>query len=91
MFGWLAADPNPADAATRVERIAMLERIKAAAAAAQSAEVVAFAKSQVVEQQSAGVDYRRLGRGIADQVGMATPDRSVARRPTSDDGAGFVA
>ena len=49
-----------------------LEKIKAAAAAAQAAEIVSFARAQVAEQQSAGVDYRRLGRGIGDQVGMAT-------------------
>jgi hypothetical protein len=72
VFGWLAADPNPADAATRIERIALLERIKAAAAAAQLAEVVRFGQAQVAEQRSAGVDYRRLGKGIGDQIGMAT-------------------
>ena len=73
VFGWLAADPTPAiDGATRIERIAVLEKIKAAAAAAQAAEIVTFAKSQVAEQRSAGVDYRRLGRGIGDQIGMAT-------------------
>ena len=72
VFGWLAADPTPTNDATRIERIAVLEGIKAAAAAAQAAEIVTFAKSQVAEQQTAGVDYRRLGKGIADQVGMAT-------------------
>ena len=73
VFGWLAEDPNPAvDGATRIERIGLLEKVKAAAAAAQAAEIVAFARSQVAEQQTAGVDYRRLGKGIADQVGMAT-------------------
>ncbi len=56
----------------RIERIAALEKIKAAAAAAQLAEVVRFAQSQVAEQQAAGVDYRRLGKGIGDQIGMAT-------------------
>ena len=72
MFGWLAAGDGPADGATRIERIAALEKIKAAAAAAQLAEVVRFAQSQVAEQQCAGVDYRRLGKGIGDQIGMAT-------------------
>ena len=72
MFGWLAADEGTTDSATRIERISALERIKAAAAAAQAAEVVRFAQAQVAEQQSAGVDYRRLGKGIGDQVGMAT-------------------
>jgi hypothetical protein len=72
VFGWLAAGEGTADSPTRIERIAALERIKAGAAAAQAAEVVRFAQSQVAEQQGAGVDYRRLGKGIGDQVGMAT-------------------
>ena len=72
VFGWLAAGEGCVDAATRIERIAALEKIKAAAAAAQLAEVVRFAQSQVAEQHVAGVDYRRLGKGIGDQIGMAT-------------------
>ena len=71
VFGWLAAGDGTADAATRIERVAALEKIKAAAAAAQLAEVVRFAQSQVAEQHDAGVDYRRLGKGIGDQIGMA--------------------
>ena len=70
--GWPRIRTRPSDGATRIERIAALERIKAAAAAAQAAEIVSFARAQVAEQQSAGVDYRRLGKGIGDQVGMAT-------------------
>ena len=58
--------------ATRVDRIALLEKVKAAVAAAQAAEIVAFARSQVAAQQDAGVNYRRLGQGIAEQVGLAT-------------------
>ena len=72
VLGWLAAAEGTVDSATRIGRIAALEKIKAAAAAAQAAEIVSFARAQVAEQQSAGVDYRRLGRGIGDQVGMAT-------------------
>jgi Domain of unknown function (DUF222) len=72
VFGWLAAGDGHVDAATRIERIAVLEKIKAAAAAAQLAEVVRFAQAQVAEQHAAGVDYRRLGKGIGDQIGMAT-------------------
>ena len=71
--GGLALDgTGPVDDAVRVDRIALLEQIKAAAAAAQAAEIVAFARSQVAAQQSVGVDYRRLGQGIAEQVGLAT-------------------
>lgn len=68
----LAQGPDCADDATRIDRITQLERIKAAAAAAQQAEIVAFARSQVAQQRAAGVDYRRLGQGIAEQVGLAT-------------------
>jgi hypothetical protein len=71
VFGWLAAGEGTVDSATRIVRIAALEKIKAAAAA-QAAEVVRFAQSQVAEQQGAGVNYRRLGKGIGDQVAMAT-------------------
>ena len=60
------------DDGTRIDRISLLEKIKGAAAAAQCAEIVRFARSQVAAQQQAGVDYRRLGRGIGDQVGLAT-------------------
>jgi hypothetical protein len=34
--------------------------------ALQAVEIVAFARSQVAEQQSLDVDPRKLGRGIAD-------------------------
>ena len=71
-LGGIAAGSGSADDAVRVDRIALLERVKAAAVAAQAAEIVAFARSQVAAQQDAGVDYRRLGQGIAEQVGLAT-------------------
>ena len=91
MFGWLAAGEGTTDSATRIERIAALEKIKAAAAAAQAAEMVPFAQAQVAEQQTAGVDYRRLGRGIADQVGMATRTGPWQGARQADGGAGSVA
>jgi hypothetical protein len=62
----------PVDDPGRIDRIAVLERIKAAVAAAQASEIVQFAKGQVAAQRGAGVDYRRLGRGVAEQVGLAT-------------------
>ena len=55
----------------RIDRIALLERIKGAVAAVQAAETVKFAQSQVDAQRAAGVDYRKLGRGIADQIALA--------------------
>ena len=33
---------------------------------------MAFAKSQVAAQREAGVNYRKLGQGLAEQVGLAT-------------------
>ena len=64
------ADPS-VDAA-RIDRIALLERIQAAAAATQAAEMVGFAKSQVAAQQQAVLrDPKAVGRGIGDQLGLA--------------------
>jgi hypothetical protein len=57
--------------AVRIDRIARLERIKAAAAALQMAESVSFAQSQVQAQLAADVHPARIGRGIADQLGLA--------------------
>jgi hypothetical protein len=57
--------------AERVDRIRLLEQIKAAAAGAQAAEIVQFATSQVEEQRRQDVHPRQMGRGIADQVALA--------------------
>ena len=59
----------------RVDRLALYERARGALAAAQHTEMVAFAKSQVADQQTktaeGKLDPRKLGRGIADQIGLA--------------------
>ena len=55
----------------RVDRIARLEKIKAAAAALQMAESVRFAQSQAEQQLAADVHPDKIGRGIADQLGLA--------------------
>jgi hypothetical protein len=60
-----------ASSAELVDLMAVLERVKAAAAAAQSAVIVSFGRAQVAAQRAAEVDYRKLGRGIAEQVGLA--------------------
>jgi hypothetical protein len=69
------ADPAAADRAadaTRIDQIALLERIQAAAAATQMALSVEFARSQVLRQQDAVLaDPRTVGRGIADQLALA--------------------
>ena len=57
--------------AARVDRIARLEKIKAAAAALQMAESVRFAQSQAEQQLAADVHPDKIGRGIADQLGLA--------------------
>jgi Domain of unknown function (DUF222) len=57
--------------AVRIDRIARLEKIKAAAAALQIAESVSFGRSQVQAQLAADVHPDKMGRGIADQLGLA--------------------
>jgi hypothetical protein len=66
--------------AMRIDRIARLEKIKAAAAALQAAESVRFAQSQAEQQLAADVHPDKIGRrerqrairhGIADQLGLA--------------------
>jgi hypothetical protein len=57
--------------ALRIDRIARLEKIKAAAAALQTAESVRFAQSQAAVQLAADVHPDKIGRGIADQLGLA--------------------
>ena len=70
-LGGLGCAKPADDDAVRVDRIAILEQIKHAAAAAQAGEIVRFARSQVAAQREAGVNYRRLGQGIAEEVGLA--------------------
>jgi hypothetical protein len=57
--------------AVRIDRVARLEKIKAAAAALQMAESVRFAQSQAEAQMNADVHPDKIGRGIADQLGLA--------------------
>lgn len=51
--------------AVRIDRIARLEKIKAAAAALQMAESVRFAQSQAAVQLAAEVHPDQIGRGPA--------------------------
>src|SRR5215204_39082 len=55
----------------RIDRIARLEQLKAAAAALQASESVRFAQSQVAQQITADVHPKVIGRGIADQLALA--------------------
>jgi hypothetical protein len=65
------ADSTPASDADRIDRIARLEKLRAATAALQAAESVRFAQSQVAEQLTAQVHPAKIGRGIAEQIGLA--------------------
>ena len=67
----LVIDADEATDAERVDRIAALERLKAAVGAVQAAEIIRFGRSQVEAQRAVGVHPRRLGRGIADQIALA--------------------
>jgi Domain of unknown function (DUF222) len=67
-----AGDGPVVSDAARVDRIARLEKIKSAAAALQMAESVRFAQSQVEAQLAADVHPDKIGRGIADQLGLAS-------------------
>jgi hypothetical protein len=62
---------NEVPDAARIDRIARLEKLKAAAAALQAAESVRFARSQAVAQLAAAIHPDKIGRGIADQLGLA--------------------
>lgn len=68
----LASHDGSVSDAVRIDRISMLERIKGSIAAVQAAEAVKFARSQVAAQRDIGVNPKRLGRGIAEQLGLAT-------------------
>jgi uncharacterized protein DUF222 len=61
--------------AVRIDRIAVLEQIRGALAAAQHTEMVAFGRTQVNEQAeliAAGrLDPEKLGRGVAEQIALA--------------------
>ncbi len=63
--------PAAADDAERIDRIRLFEEIKAAAAAGQAREAVAFKRSQLEAEESARVPVRDRGKGIAAQVALA--------------------
>ena len=71
MVDALAGLDRDCDDGVRVDRIAALERLQAAAFAAQAAELVRFADSQEAEQRRLGVPARRVGVGVADQLALA--------------------
>lgn len=62
----------------RVDQLALLEAVKAAAAGAQAKVAVAFAASQVEAQAAEGVPARERGRGVAGQVALARRESAHA-------------
>jgi Domain of unknown function (DUF222) len=64
-------DNDTVSDAARIDRIARLEKLRAVTAAVQAAESVKFAQSQVAGQITADVHPDAIGRGIADQIGLA--------------------
>jgi hypothetical protein len=73
----LGEDPEDLTDAERISRIAQLERLKSAAAAAQARLTVDFDTSQRAAQEAAGVAARRVGAGIAAQVALARREHPV--------------
>jgi len=69
-------DPR-ADESVLVERIAALERMKAAAAAQQARLAVALDAARRATEAAAGVPAARRGRGVAAEVALARRDSPV--------------
>jgi hypothetical protein len=67
----IVADNSAVSDATRIDRIARLEKLRAATAASQVAESVRFAQSQVGERMAANLHPEAIGRGISEQIGLA--------------------
>ena len=84
------ADNSTTSDAARVDRIARLEKLRAVTAALQAAESVRFAQSQVAEQLAADVHPTVIGRGIAEQIGLACRLSPVVAGPAIEYGAGVV-
>ena len=74
-FTTLAMGPDSGDVAAdadRIDRIALLEQIKSATAAAQHMQMVRFARSQVEAQIADDtLDPTSVGRGVGDQIALA--------------------
>jgi hypothetical protein len=74
-FTALALGPDAGDAAAdadRIDRVALLEQIRSAVAAAQHTQMVRFARSQVESHIADDtLDPKVVGRGIGDQIALA--------------------
>ena len=79
-------DTGPVPDASRIDRLALLEKLQAATAAVQAAESVRFAQSQVEKQLAANMRPEAIGRGIAEQIGLAcriSPTTAARRLETA--------
>lgn len=70
---FVEVDPD-ADEGMLIERIASLERLKAAAAAGQARATAAFAAARRAREEAAGIPAARRGRGIASEIALARRD-----------------
>ena len=66
--GGVVDDSSEADL---IDQVAVLERLRAAVAALQAATVVRFARARVERQLALDVHPRDVGRGIAEEIGLA--------------------
>jgi hypothetical protein len=89
-FAAAVADTTAVGDASRIDRIARLEKLRAATAALQVAESVRFAQSHVAEQMAANVDPEAIGRGIAEQIGPACRISPTVAARRFEHGAGDV-
>ncbi|SFI90735.1 hypothetical protein SAMN05216561_114159, partial [Nocardioides psychrotolerans] len=67
----LAVVPRDLDDAERIDLIATLEQLKNTACAIQAIAAVDFDRSQRSAQVEAGAPARRVGEGVAAQLGLA--------------------
>lgn len=71
---WLRALPHLPEhvpAAERIDRLRLLEEVKAAAAAAQAVEAAALDRQRRAEPAAAGLPLRKQGAGLAGEIGLA--------------------
>jgi hypothetical protein len=71
MFEMLDFDPATVDEAGLIDRIAELERLKSAAAAAQARMTAALDLMRRTAEADAGIPLRKRGQGLASEVGLA--------------------
>jgi hypothetical protein len=79
-FATAVGDGSAISDGVRIDRIARLEKLRAVTAALQAPESVRFAQSQVAEQLAADVHPTAIGRGIAEQIGLAQHRPRIAVR-----------